>query len=135
MPKLLLKNGTVIDPKSKKNDVLDILIDGCKIKAIGKNIKDKNSQIISAKGKIITPGLVDVHVHFREPGFEYKETIKTGSYAAAAGGFTTVVMEPNTSPPLDTPPRIARALEIAKNTGINNIDCRILNEEEKDKKI
>ena len=121
MPKLLLKNGTVIDPKSKKNDVLDILIDGRKIKDIGKNIKDKDSQIISAKGKIIAPGLVDVHVHFREPGFEYKETIKTGSYAAAAGGFTTVVMEPNTSPPLDTPSRIARALEIAKNTSIINI--------------
>ncbi len=121
MPKILLKNGTVIDPKSKKNDVLDVLIDGRKIKKIGKNIKDKDSEIVDANGKIITPGLVDVHVHFREPGFEYKETIESGARAAAAGGFTTILMEPNTVPPADSPERVARVLGIAKKTGIVNV--------------
>lgn len=121
MPKLLLKNGTVIDPKSNKNNVLDVLIDGSRIKKIGRNIKYKNAEIINAKGLIITPGLVDVHVHLREPGQEYKETIESGSRAAAAGGFTTVVMEPNTVPPADTPSRIARVLEIARNAGIITI--------------
>lgn len=119
--KILIKNGRVIDPKSKKNDVLDILIDGRKIKKFGKNIVDTNATVINAQGKIITPGLVDVHVHFREPGQENKETIETGSQAAAAGGFTTVVMEPNTAPPIDTPSKIAGILEIARNTGIINI--------------
>lgn len=119
--KILLKNGRVIDPKTNRNGVLDVLIVGGKIKEIAKNIKNKSAQIINAKGMIVAPGLVDVHVHFREPGREQKETIESGSRAAAAGGFTTVVMEPNTVPPADTPSRIARVLEIAKNAGIISI--------------
>jgi len=119
--KLLLKNGRVIDPESKKDDIFDVLIEGRKIKNIRKNISDKSALIINAQGKIIAPGLVDVHIHFREPGQEHKETIESGSRAAAAGGFTTVLMEPNTSPPADTPERVARVLEKAKKTGIVNV--------------
>lgn len=119
--RLLIKNGTIIDTKTNKNGVFDLLVEGRTIKRIGKRIKDANAQIINAKGLIVTPGLVDVHVHFREPGLEYKETIKTGSRAAAAGGFTTVVMEPNTIPPIDSPGRINKVLAIAKETGVINI--------------
>ena len=71
-------------------------------------------------GKILVPGLVDVHVHFREPGQEYKEDLHTGSLAAAAGGFTTVIAEPNTIPPIDTPTRLRNLLEMASKKSIVN---------------
>lgn len=119
--KLLLKNGTVIDPATNKNGLFDVLIDGKKIKAIEKKILYKNAQIIDVKGMVIAPGLVDAHVHFREPGFEHKETIETGSWAAAAGGFTAVIMEPNTSPPIDSPSRISKVLNIIKKNSIINV--------------
>lgn len=119
--KLLLKNGTLVDPQTNKNDVQDVLIEGNRIKEIGKNISDEDAKVINLKGMVLTPGLVDVHVHFREPGQEYKETIESGSKAAAAGGFTTVIMEPNTSPPIDGPSKIAEVLKIAKKSGIINV--------------
>lgn len=99
--RLLIKKARVIDPKSKTDDVLDILVQGAKIIKISKNIKEENTEIINAQGLIACPGLVDIHAHFREPGFEYKETILSGSKAAAAGGFTSVCCMPNTKPVAD----------------------------------
>lgn len=118
--KILIKNGTVLDIANKKTGVFDVLIDSSRIKKISKNIEDKDSLVIDAKDKLVVPGLVDVHVHLRQPGQEYKEDIYTGSRAAAAGGFTTVVAEPNTSPPIDTPSRLIQLLKIAKKESIVN---------------
>ena len=97
--KLLIKNGRVIDPANNIDDSLDILVEGNIIKKIAKGIKAEGSvKVIDAKGKIVVPGLIDIHTHLREPGFEYKETIKTGTMAAAAGGFTAICCMPNTNP-------------------------------------
>ncbi|HAS91769.1 MAG TPA: dihydroorotase, partial [Clostridiales bacterium] len=93
---MIIKNGRVIDPQSKMDEIADILIEEGIITRIHKNINIKD-EVINAEGKIIAPGLIDVHVHFREPGFEYKEDILSGSKAAARGGFTTVVCMANTS--------------------------------------
>jgi len=98
MKNILIKGGKVIDPKNKIEAVLDVLLVGGKVSKVGKNIVDKGAQAINAKGKIVTPGLIDMHVHAREPGREDKETIKTCSRAAARGGITTCVMMPNTTP-------------------------------------
>ncbi len=95
---LLIKNGRVIDPKNNINENLDIYIEGGIVKEIEREIKKDRVRIIDAKGMVVTPGFVDIHVHLREPGFEYKETIETGTKAAAAGGFTTVACMPNTNP-------------------------------------
>lgn len=98
--KILIKKGNVIDPKNHVEDILDIYINGNIIEKIGKNLKEKGDEdfIINASGHIVAPGFIDVHVHLREPGFEYKETIKTGTMAAAKGGFTSVVCMANTDP-------------------------------------
>lgn len=98
---LIIKNGYVIDPKNNISQNLDILIKNGVISEISTDINCENAEIIDAKGKIVAPGLVDIHVHFREPGYEYKEDIVTGSSAAAHGGVTSVVCMPNTNPPID----------------------------------
>lgn len=98
---LLIKNGHIVDPVNKLDGVADILIDGEKISRIGKNISAKGATIIEAKGKLVLPGLVDMHAHLREPGREDRETILTGSQAAARGGFTAVACMPNTAPCID----------------------------------
>jgi dihydroorotase len=101
MSTLIVKNGRVIDPAAKRDARGDVFIaDGKFVKALTPAQK-KDAQVIDAKGLVVCPGLVDIHVHFREPGQTHKETILTGSQAAAAGGFTTVVCMPNTSPPAD----------------------------------
>jgi len=102
MPDLLwIKNGRVIDPASKRDAVGDVFaIDG-KFVASLSGAQKKLARVIDAKGLVVAPGLVDIHVHFREPGQTHKENILTGSRAAAAGGFTTVVCMPNTSPVID----------------------------------
>lgn len=99
--KIIIKNGQVVDPKNKFNDIADVLIENGKIKQIAKRISDKADKEIDAKGKVVCPGLIDVHVHLRQPGFEYKETIETGLRAAAKGGFTGVCPMPNTNPVAD----------------------------------
>ena len=96
------------------------MVSNSKIEKIGKNIKDKEALVVDAKDKIVVPGLVDAHVHFRQPGQEHKEDLYTGSRAAAAGGFTTVIAEPNTNPPIDTPTRLIQLLIIAKKESIVN---------------
>lgn len=98
---ILLKGGTLIDPATGRDEQTDILVRDGRIETIGKGISASAAQVIDLKGKIVTPGFIDMHVHLREPGFEYKETILTGSTAAAAGGFTAVCCMPNTNPPID----------------------------------
>jgi dihydroorotase len=118
--KLLIKKATLInaDPKSPK--VFDVLIGEGKIIKIAENLLVPEAFHIDANGKILVPGLVDAHVHFREPGQLYKEDLHTGSMAAAAGGFTTVIAEPNTIPPIDTPKRLRNLLYMSKKKSIIN---------------
>jgi dihydroorotase len=97
---ILIKNGHVIDPANKVDGKLDILLSDGKIARLGKpgSIPAEGAQVVEASGKLVVPGLIDMHIHLREPGFEYKETIKTGAAAAKAGGFTSVCSMPNTNP-------------------------------------
>ena len=117
---ILIKNGRVVDAKSKTDEVLDVVIDGGKIKTIGK-VEDDGSyeQVIDADGCVVAPGLIDVHVHFRDPGLTYKEDIQTGSAAAKKGGYTTVVTMANTKPPVDNVETVKYIIEEGKKTGIN----------------
>lgn len=98
----LIRNGRVIDPASGKDGIYDILVEDGMIAGVDASIPKGDNDIIDATGCFVMPGLVDLHVHFREPGFEYKETIKTGSMAAAHGGVTTVFPMPNTKPVIDS---------------------------------
>ncbi len=97
---ILIKNGRVMDPANKVDEQLDLLVSDGKIAKLGKpgSISANGAQVIDASGRIVVPGLIDMHVHLREPGFEYKETIATGTAAAQAGGFTSVCCMPNTNP-------------------------------------
>ncbi len=105
---LIIKNGRVIDPAAKRDKVSDVFIDDGKFVKTLTPAQKKTAQVIDARGLVVCPGLVDIHVHFREPGQTHKETILTGSQAAAAGGFTSVVCMRNTSP-------------VADNTGTNQL--------------
>jgi dihydroorotase len=96
--KILIKGGRVLDPVHGIDGVLDLLIEDGKIGKIGKSIDASGAEVIDAGGKLVTPGLLDIHVHLRDPGYEYKEDIVTGTRAAAAGGFTSVACMPNTNP-------------------------------------
>jgi len=96
--RLLIKNGRVIDPASNTDDTLDILIEKKEIIAVETKIDDESAKTIDASRMVVTPGFIDMHVHLREPGYEHKETIKTGALAAAKGGFTSIACMPNTSP-------------------------------------
>lgn len=98
---LLLKNGHVVDPLTGRDEELDLLIVDGRIERCGRAAGAANAQVIDLRGKVVAPGFIDMHVHFREPGYEYKETIATGAASAAAGGFTAVCVMPNTNPPID----------------------------------
>ena len=113
---LLIRNGHVIDPASGLSAKQDILVDGAAIERIGTDVRQKSAEVIDAAGCIVCPGLVDVHVHFREPGDESKETIATGSRAAAHGGFTSVVPMPNTAPPIDNAGMVEFVIRRARET-------------------
>ena len=100
---VLIKGGHVVDPATGLDGRADILIKNGKVNMISNDIKpNNNTPVIDATSKYVIPGLIDCHVHLREPGMEYKETIETGSRAAAKGGFTTLICEPNTNPPIDS---------------------------------
>lgn len=100
---ILIKDGRVVDPASGVDEGLDVVLEDGRVKALGKFPKTEDYQrVIDAKGKIVAPGLVDIHVHFRDPGLTYKEDIATGAAAAAAGGYTTVVCMANTKPVVDS---------------------------------
>jgi dihydroorotase len=122
--KILIKGGRVIDPANRLDDFLDVLIEDDKIAGLAPppHMNPENAAIIDAKDKVVVPGLIDMHVHFRQPGrHEYKETIRSGSRAAAMGGFTTVVCEPNTVPPIDNAEKVKQVRDTAHRDGIINI--------------
>ena len=116
---LLIKNGRVMDPKSGLDQVCDILVEDSKIVKIAPQISEKDAEIIDATGLVVAPGLVDIHVHFREPGQTHKEDIHTGALAAAAGGFTTVVMMANTNPTISDVETLQEVLQSAAKEKIN----------------
>lgn len=118
----LLRGAHVVDPQEGIDDVLDVLIDGEKIVCVGKDLEaPADAEVIDAAGKYLVPGLVDMHVHFRDPGFEYKETIATGSAAAVHGGFTDVATMPNTDPVTDTGAEIRYQIDRAHAAGLCHV--------------
>ncbi|QGT99669.1 Dihydroorotase [Candidatus Syntrophocurvum alkaliphilum] len=119
--KLLIKGGKVLDPINNIDDVMDVLITDGKITTVQKNINDNEAEIIDATDKIVCPGFIDLHVHFREPGLEYKEDITSGSEAAAVGGFTTVCCMPNTNPAIDNGSVAVYIKDRADKTGLVNV--------------
>lgn len=127
---LLIENGYMIDPKSGLEGNFDILTEGKRIRKIGKGLRQeltvaewKQCKVLDAEGLLVAPGLVDVHVHFRDPGFTHKEDICTGAKAAARGGVTTVVLMANTRPTVDTVETLQYVLEKGKSTGIHVETC------------
>jgi len=118
----IIRNGRVIDPANKRDEVIDLLIIDGKIAPLSQ-LSTLNSQLdeINASNLIVCPGLIDMHVHLREPGFGHKETIESGARAAAAGGFTTIVCMPNTSPAADNPSTIAWIKDRAEDTACVNV--------------
>jgi dihydroorotase len=118
---IVIRGGQVIDP-GRLNTVADVLIEDGKIAAVGRNLTaPRGATIIEAIGRLVLPGFVDLHVHFREPGFEYKETIQSGATAAVAGGFTTVCCMPNTNPVNDNQAITEFILDRARAAGLANV--------------
>lgn len=131
---ILIQNGLIVDPKAKKQYVADILLYEGRIRCIGEHLAESlrsgvcesgqtEITVIDATGKTILPGLIDVHTHFRDPGFTYKEDIETGSRAAAKGGYTTVVMMANTKPSIDNADTLHYVLEKGASTDIRVESC------------
>ena len=100
--KTLIKNGRVVDPSQNLDAVMDVLVEDGKISALGSNLSAEADEVYDAAGLVVTPGLIDLHTHMREPGLEAKEDIISGTMAAAAGGVTTVACMPNTKPVVDS---------------------------------
>ena len=124
MSSLLLKGGRLIDPANGRDEIADLLLADGKVAAIGDDVIGQAQSGISevdATGKVVCPGLIDIHVHFREPGQGAKETIRTGAAAAAKGGFTTVVCMPNTSPAIDNPGTVALIQDSAERSANVNV--------------
>ena len=119
--KLLIKNGNVIDPATNTDAVLDVLVEDGVIKAVAPSISDDADQVINASGLVVAPGLIDMHVHFRDPGQTHKEDIKTGSKAAAKGGFTTVCCMPNTNPVIDSEETVKYIIDKASEEKYTNV--------------
>ncbi|MDF2511730.1 MAG: pyrC [Herbinix sp.] len=127
---ILIRNGYIIDPASEREGIFDLLIENDTIRRVEKDMnseeminiaKDQELKVIDAKGKYVMPGFIDLHVHLREPGFEYKETIASGAMAAAAGGYTSICPMPNTKPATDSPEIVQLILEKAKQEAVVNI--------------
>jgi dihydroorotase len=121
MRELLLKGGRVIDPASNRDEIADVLVSEGKVAAVGPGltVSDRDGvEIVDVSGKVVCPGLIDLHVHFREPGQTAKETIASGAQAAARGGFTTVVCMPNTVPSIDSAATVALIQEKARDAVI-----------------
>ena len=123
MSATIIRNGRVIDPANKRDEVGDVCIQDGKIVASKSEIRNPESEIeeVDASGLIVAPGLIDIHVHLREPGFGHKETMDSGTRAAAAGGFTTIVCMPNTSPAADNPSTITWIKERAASAACVNV--------------
>jgi dihydroorotase len=117
MKELLIRNGRVIDPASNRDSIADVFIRSGKIVAVGPNLDAAGAQVYDASGLVVAPGFIDMHVHLREPGFEYSETIETGARAAVAGGFTSICCMPNTSPVNDSATVTSYIVERARRAG------------------
>lgn len=104
--RILIKNGRVLDPSQKLDGIRDMLLENGTVAELAEKIETEADRVVDAAGCYVMPGLIDLHVHLREPGFEYKETIHTGGMAAARGGFTTICPMPNTKPSTDNPERV-----------------------------
>ena len=115
---ILIKNGYILDPASRTEGIQDILIEDGIIREVAIGIQAQADQVIDASGCHVMPGLIDLHVHLREPGFEYKETVATGSRAGAAGGYTTICAMPNTKPSIDRAERVRQLMEIIKRDAV-----------------
>ena len=123
MSATIIRNGRVIDPANKRDEIGDLYIAGGRILGSKSEIRTQKSEIeeVDAHGLIVAPGLIDMHVHLREPGFSHKETIESGARAAAAGGFTTIVCMPNTAPVQDNPGTIAWIRDRASSIACVNV--------------
>lgn len=120
----LLKGGRVIDPSRKIDEITDVLVEDGKIASIGNpQSAIRNVDVYDVSGLVVAPGLIDMHVHLREPGAEHKETIETGARSAAAGGFTTIVAMPNTDPAPDNGAVVEFVMRRGRETGINVLAC------------
>lgn len=116
---ILIRKGRVVDPVTGRDEVLDVLLDGNTICKTGKDLQAGEAEILDAEGLVVAPGLMDAHVHFRDPGLTYKEDIETGAAAAAKGGFTTVVCMANTKPVVDNVETLAYVQEKGEKTPIH----------------
>ncbi len=121
MPKLLIRNGRVLDPAAGRDEVADVLIKGGLVVRVGQNLTATGAIAFDARGLVVAPGFIDLHTHLREPGYEHSETIETGSRAAAAGGFTSVCAMPNTSPVNDDAAVTRYIVERAQRSAIVNV--------------
>ncbi len=118
-PDLLFKGGALLDPVSGSQEAADVLVRDGRIASIGADLVADGVPVYDCSGKLLSPGWMDMHVHFREPGYEHKETIETGCRAAAAGGFTAVACMPNTSPPIHTRDVVEFVIERAAPTPVD----------------
>ncbi len=122
---ILIKQGRVVNPSTKIDGIYDVLIEGGKVSQISESIEVSQSEcvdVIDAKGKLVMPGMIDIHVHLREPGYDYKETIKTGTMAAAAGGVTTVACMPNTYPVIHDTEVVEWVQKKVEEDGVVNVE-------------
>jgi dihydroorotase len=116
--KLILKGGRVVDPSQDLNDMSDVLLVDGRVVSLGPSLDaPEGAQLIDCEGLVVTPGLIDVHVHLREPGGEHKETIATGAASASAGGFTSICAMPNTDPPIEDPAGVGFVVAEGKKAG------------------
>ena len=113
MEKLLLRHARILDPSSDLDQIGDLLLVDGSLQQVGGTVEASDAQVIDASGMVVAPGLVDMHVHLRDPGFTEKEDILTGCRAAAAGGVTSLLCMPNTKPAIDTPETVRYILDKA----------------------
>ena len=118
MTQLLIKGGRVLDAANGMDTTGDVLIEDGAVKAVGANLEAAGAMVLDAKGLVVAPGFVDLHTHLRDPGFEYKETVETGTQAAARGGFTTVCAMPNTEPAMDNRGTVDYVMQRAAEQGL-----------------
>ncbi len=121
MSRLLIKGGRVIDPAGGKDGVMDVLIEDGKIARVAENLPKKGAEVIDAAGFVVSPGLIDMHVHLREPGMEEEETIASGAAAAVAGGFTSIAAMPNTEPSVDNEASAAFVILQGRRAGLARV--------------
>jgi dihydroorotase len=132
---LIIKNAHIVDPFNKRDQVADLHLKDRKIVQIGADLSDSEAEVMDARGLHLLPGLIDLHVHFREPGYEQKETIETGCDAAIYGGFSACVVMPNTKPACDNAQMVKYQIERGKNCGFNIFPAGALTQGREGKKI